>query len=362
MREGNGLCQGIVRCGSCGSAMSTLYRGKHAHYDCLRSRMNHTRTPACRGIKAQVIDELVTRRLLQALEPQGIALALTAADEVQDRHARSNRALELRVERARYEAIKAERAFHQCDPDNRLVARSLEDRWEEKLNELKEAEAELAEHTTARPAEPSREQLEALARNLPALWAAPTTADRDRKRLLRTLIADITITSQPEGNEVKIGIRWRSGATEQHTIQRPRRMVEQRRTPPETLDLVTRLGPHRTNAELAAELQAAGLRTGTGLPFTANRVRSLRNARGIPGPALLHDDELTVQQVAQRLDVTCWTIYSWIEDGQLAARRGHTNRLCVPFPPQAERQCRERIMNSPQLHNRGQNTIEGGAV
>jgi excisionase family DNA binding protein len=361
-REGNGLCQGIVRCGACGRAMSTLYRGKHAHYDCLRSRMDHARTPACRGIKAQVVDELVARRLLEALEPQQIALALNAADEVSDRHARSNRALELRVERARYDAARAERAFHQCDPDNRLVARSLEDRWEEKLKELKDAEAELAEHNISHPVEPSREQLEALARNLPALWAAPTTSDRDRKRLLRTLIADITLTSQPDDNEVKIGIRWRSGATQQHTIQRPQRMIEQRRTPPEALDLVRRLGPHRTNAELAAELQTTGLRTGTGLPFTAHRVRSLRNARGIPGPPLLHDNELTVTEVAQRLGVTAWTIYGWIENGKLTARRGHTNQLCIPFPPKVERQCRERIMNSPQLHNKGQKAIEGGTV
>jgi hypothetical protein len=121
-REGNGLCWGIVRCGSCGRAMSTLYRGKHAHYDCLRSRMDHTRTPACRGVKVQVVDELVAGRLLQALEPQEIALALKAADEVADRHARSNRALQLRIERARYDAARAERAFHhstRCDPATR---------------------------------------------------------------------------------------------------------------------------------------------------------------------------------------------------------------------------------------------------
>jgi excisionase family DNA binding protein len=361
-REGHGLCQGIVRCGSCGRAMSTLYRGKHAHYDCLRSRMDHARTPGCRGIKAQVVDELVARRLLQALEPQEIALALNAADEVADRHARSNRALQLRVERARYDTARAERAFHQCDPDNRLVARSLEDRWEEKLKELKDAEAELAEHDAAHPVEPSRQQLEALARDLPALWAAPTTTDRDRKRLLRALIADITLTSQPQGNELSIGIRWRSGAAEQHTIHRPLRMVDQRRTPSEALDLISRLGRHRTNAELAAELQAAGLRTGTGLPFDKHRVRSLRNARHIPTPPQLHDNELTVKQIAERLGVSCWTIYDWISDGKLAARRGHTNHLCIPFPPEVERQCRQRVMNSPQLRSRAQNAADRSAV
>jgi DNA invertase Pin-like site-specific DNA recombinase len=280
-REGKGVCQGIVRCGGCGRPMCTFYNGDIPNYDCSLSRKDHARTPACRSIKALVVDELVAHRLLQALAPQEIALALKAADEVQDRRARSNRALELRVERARYETARAERAFHQCDPDNRLVARSLEDRWEEKLTELQDAEAELAEHTAANPAEPSREQLEALARDLPALWAAPTTSDRDRKRLLRSLIADVTITSQPQGPDVQLGIRWRSGASEQHTILRPPLVIDQRRTPPEARELISRLGPHRTNAELAAELQAAGLRTATGLPFTAGRVSSQRNHRKV---------------------------------------------------------------------------------
>jgi DNA invertase Pin-like site-specific DNA recombinase len=361
-REGKGLCQGIVRCGGCGRPMCTFYNGEIPNYDCSLSRKDHARTPGCRSIKAQVVDELVARRLLQALAPQEIALALKAADEVQDRRARSNRALELRLERARYDAERAERAFHQCDPDNRLVARSLEDRWEEKLKEFKDAEAELAEHTAANPAEPSREQLEALARDLPALWAAPTTSDRDRKRLLRALIADVTITSQPQGSEVQVGIRWRSGASEQHTTQRPRLVIDQRRTPPEALELISRLGPHRTNAQLAAELESAGLRTATGQPFTAGRVSSLRNHRRIAHPPLLSDDELTVKQVAQRLGVSSGTIYAWIKDGKLPARRGHLNRLGIPFPPEVEQQCRERITNSPQLPNEGQNLAEGGAV
>ena len=198
----------------------------------------HTRAPitSTRRLPARsrrvVVDELIVRRLLEAIAPEQVALALAAADEVADRQARSTRALELRVERARYEAIRAERAFHACEPENRLVARSLENRWEEKLRELKDAEAELAEHSVPAPG-PSREQLEALARDLPKLWAADTTTDRDRKRLLRTMIADVTLTSQPDGRELQVGIRWRSGAAEQHTIQRPPKPADAKRTPSE---------------------------------------------------------------------------------------------------------------------------------
>ena len=218
-REGQALCQGIVHCGSCGRGMTTTYTATGVgHYVCSRSRQGHFRTPACRSIKAAGVDELVSGRLLAALAPEEIALALSAADEFQDRRARANRALELRVERARYDAIRAERAFHACEPDNRLVARSLENRWEEKLRELKDAEAQLAEHVVP-SSEPSREQLEALARDLPALWAAKTTAQRDRKRLLRSLIADITLTSDPDKPTVQIGIRWQSGAAEPRVPQ-----------------------------------------------------------------------------------------------------------------------------------------------
>jgi hypothetical protein len=127
----------------------------------------------------EMVDEVVAQRLLQVVAPEEIALALAAADEVADRHARSRRALELRVERARYEAARAERAFHHCDPENRLVARSLEQRWETQLKELAEAERELACDTRKSPM-PPREEIEALARDLPRLWAASTTSAKDR--------------------------------------------------------------------------------------------------------------------------------------------------------------------------------------
>jgi hypothetical protein len=341
--------------------MTVTYRPEGGHYVCSRSRQGHFRTPACRSVKAAGVDELIARRLLDALAPEEITLALQAADEFQDRRARSNRALELRVERARYEAIRAERAFHACEPDNRLVARSLENRWEEKLRGLKDAEAELAEHVVP-SSEPSREQLEALARDLPALWAAKTTAQRDRKRLLRSLIADVTLTSDPHGPEVRVGIRWQSGAAEEHTVTRPHTAGEARRTPPEALELIRRLGPHRSNAEIATELQAAGLRTGTGKAFDERIVCGLRSRYRVPAASALRDGELTVSQVAEHLGVSTNLIYHWITRGQLATRRGYHNHLCIPFPPQVEQQCRDRIRNSAHLPGRNQNTSQGGAV
>jgi DNA invertase Pin-like site-specific DNA recombinase len=340
-REGPALCQGIVRCGSCGHTIGTQYQRGSAEYRCSRSRAEHLLTPGCRQVKAQVVDELVVERLLQALAPHEIALALAAADEVQERRERSNRALELRVERARYDAIRAERAFHACDPENRLVARSLESRWEQKLRELKDAEAELAEHTAPTP-EPSREQIEALARDLPALWAASTTSDKDRKRLLRAMIADITLTFRPDSDQLRIGIRWRSGASEQHTVKRPQRDT----IAPATLELIAGLAEDHSNTEIAAKLQAAGVRTPRGRTFDRGNVSSARCRYKIPSGPARHDGELTPGEIAARLGISKNAVYYWIRHGQLQARRGAAGRLAVPYGPDIEQELRQRVANS----------------
>jgi DNA invertase Pin-like site-specific DNA recombinase len=361
-REGSAICQGILRCGACGGSMTTLHRREGSYYECGHSRADHINTPACRSVKAAVVDELIARRLLEALAPEEVALALAAADEVTDRRARSTRAVELRVERARYEAIRAERAFHACEPENRLVARSLETRWEQKLRELTEAEAELAEQAKPAP-DPSREQLERLARDLPKLWAADGTQDRDRKRLLRTVIADVTITSQPTGGELSVGIRWRSGASEQHTIQRPKTRQEVIRTPAEAIELTRRLASQHTNAQIAEQLNAAGMRTGTGGPFAAEHVQWIRWRHKVPYPSTwARDGEQTVSQIAETLGVSDGTVYAWINTGKLNARRGPANRLYIPFHADDEQQCRQLIANSVHLPTETKIRAAGGAV
>jgi hypothetical protein len=304
--------------------------------------------------------ELVALRLLAALQPREIKLALAAADEVADRRARSTRAVELRVERARYEAIRAERAFHACEPDNRLVARSLETRWEQKLRELAEAEAELAEQNKPRP-EPSREQLEALARDLAKLWAAETAAQRDRKRLLRTMIADVTLISQPDTRELQVGIRWRSGEAELHTIQRPPKPADAKRTPAEVIELIKQLAADHTNAQIVEQLEKAGMRTSAGLPFDEKAIRWLRWRYRI-GPSQPRDGELTVSQVAQRFGISDGTVYAWISTGKLAARRGPANRLYIPYGPDGEQRCRELIVSSIHLPPQTKIRAAGGAV
>jgi DNA invertase Pin-like site-specific DNA recombinase len=347
-REGRALCQGIVRCGSCGRGMTTTYPAGKPAYDCSRTRSDHTKTPGCRSVLAAIVDEVVAPRLLQVVAPEEVALALAAADEVADRHARSRRALALRVERARYDAARAERAFHQCDPDHRLVARSLEQRWETQLKELVEAERELVCDTRKSPM-PPREEIEALARDLPRLWAAPTTSAKDRKRLVRSLVADVTLRSEPAGARLRIGIRWRSGAVEEVVTHRWKSAVESRRTSADVVTLVARLAPERTDAEIADVLNAEGRTTGTGRPFDVEAVRWVRFAHRIRSRPLLAPGELTVDQVATHLGISAGAVYYWIDHGQLEVRRGPAGRLCVPFSPEVASTCRERMASSRHL-------------
>jgi len=198
-REGSALCQGIIVCGSCGTPMRTNYHtDQRPAYECSR-RADRLSTPTCRSVAAATIDDAVAERLLTALNPTEVALALAAADEVADRRHRLGRAAELAVERARYDADRAERAFSQVEPENRLVARTLETRWETKLAALADAQHVLEAARDTAPPLPSRAELEQLAADLPALWHSATTSNKDRKRLLRTLIADIALLPNPIG-------------------------------------------------------------------------------------------------------------------------------------------------------------------
>src|SRR5437773_4352704 len=242
-REGGALCLGIIACGSCGKPMRTNYHtDQRPAYEC-SSRADRLTTPTCRSVAAATVDAAVAAALLDALTPGQVALALSAADQVTDRHQRVSRAAELAVERARYEADRAERSFHQVEPENRLVASTLEARWESRLAALAEAEQSLEAARDLLPPLPSRAELEKLAADLPALWHAPTTSSKDRKRLLRTLIADVTLLPEPEQAKVRIGIRWHTGATDELSVARAIHPGTGKRSPSPAVEMVRQLGP-----------------------------------------------------------------------------------------------------------------------
>jgi DNA invertase Pin-like site-specific DNA recombinase len=348
-REGCALCQGIIACGSCGKPMRTNYHtDQRPSYEC-SSRADRLTTPTCRSVAAHTIDEAVAAALLRALSPEQVALALSAADQVAGRHQRLGRAAQLAVERARYDADRAERSFHQVEPENRLVARTLEARWETKLAVLAEAEQALEATHDALPPLPSQADLEKLAADLPALWHASTTSNKDRKRLLRTLIADVTLLPQQHPDQVRIGIRWHTGATEKLTAARVLHPGTAKRSPAAAIDLVKRLGPTTSNDELVTQLNTAGLRTGHDRPFDIAAVQWIRHAHKIPTPAPFTAGEISVAEAARRVGCRTTVVYHWIHTEQLAARRGSGNRFCIPWNDQTQTDCHTLLQQPSHL-------------
>jgi DNA invertase Pin-like site-specific DNA recombinase len=348
-REGCALCQGIITCGSCGKPMRANYHtDQRPAYEC-SSRADRLTTPTCRSVAAATVDAAVAAALLDALTPGQVALALSAADQVTDRHQRVSRAAELAVERARYEADRAERSFHQVEPENRLVASTLEARWESRLAALAEAEQSLEAARDLLPPLPSRAELEKLAADLPALWHAPTTSSKDRKRLLRTLVADVTLLPEPDPGKARIGIRWHTGATDELTVARAIHPGTAKRSPSRAVEMVRDLGPVTPTAELAEKLNAAGLTTGHGRPFDVKAVQWIRHAYKIPAPAPYGSGEISVTEAARRLGCSTGVIYYWIDAAQLDAHRGPGNRLCLSWNDRIEAACRHRIDRSGHL-------------
>ena len=348
-REGCALCQGIIACGSCGKPMRTNYHtDQRPSYEC-SSRADRLTTPTCRSVAASTVDDAVAGLLLDALTPGQVALALSAADQVTGRQQRVSRAAELAVERARYEADRAERAFCQVEPENRLVARSLEARWEARLAALGEAGQSLDAARDSLPPLPSRADLEKLAADLPALWHSPDTSNKDRKRLLRTLISDVTMLPETDGGKVRIGIRWHTGATDELIAARAVHPGTAKRSPSPAIEMVVRLGSSTPAADLAGQLNAAGLRTGHGRPFDVKAVQWIRHAYKIPAPDPYAAGEISVAEAARRLGCSAGVLYNQIHTGQLTIRRGPGQRFRIPWDDQIQASCQLRIEQSAHL-------------
>jgi hypothetical protein len=233
----------------------------------------------------------------------------------------------------------------------------LEQRWEQALTTLAEAEATAATARAGAVPLPTRSDLEALAADLPRLWHASTTADRDRKRLLRALVADVTLQADPADSLMRLGLRWHSGAAE--TLVVPRALG--RRTAPGAIDLV-RHHADRSDDQLVGALVTAGFATATGRPFTVTAVRALRRRHRLEPPPLAAAGAVPAAEVAHQLGVPRGVVYYWLEHGHVAGHRDARGRWCVPFSPAVEAACRQRVLASSRINPRTQRLAPEGAV
>jgi excisionase family DNA binding protein len=324
-REGGALLQGLLRCGRCGRRMQVAYSGRDGRvprYACVRGHVLHHTDSSCQSLGGLRLEKAIAGAFLEAVTPAGVRASGEAIGELERQHEERMRGQRLAVERAEFEVERARRQFDACEPEHRLVARTLEARLEQVLSALERERRELAELEQHHPeplTDDERQALARLARDLPRLWQAPTTTARDRKELLRALVREVIVTVQEEPRRAGVEIVWEGGARSELSVPLIRRGPEGKRTDEQTVELIRRLAAHHPDHQIAAILNKQGRRTGTGLAFNESRVKHVRQRAGIPAaPAPDPASELfTVEQAAQELSVSGPTIYRWLRAGLL---------------------------------------------
>ncbi len=335
VREGQALLQGLVRCGVCGRMMQTGYSGTKGNcprYVCGRARQLYGTERACQSLGGRTLEQRVLGEVFAVLEPAALAATAQALAEADTLHAQRTAAFELAVERVRYEANRARRQFDAVEPENRLVGRTLEAAWEQALAAQRRAEADLMAQRARRPTRLSAEELEWAARagaDLRAIFNAPTTTYRERKQLLRAVMAEVVVTVRKDDREADLRIIWEGGASTELTMGLRRTGGHFRATDEATVSLVAKLAAHYDDATIAAVLGRQGRRTASGLAFTKSRVASLRVANHIPAfekpeaVTAAGDNSVVVgvNQAEQVLHVSKVTIYRWLREGFIAGEQ-----------------------------------------
>jgi DNA invertase Pin-like site-specific DNA recombinase len=330
VREGCALLQGIASCGHCGRRLHVHYTGKNSApgYHCSGKDLVEGRGVYCLNVGGVNIDEAVANAFLEAITPAAVDASLLAFQQLQTNRDTALQQWQLEVECARYEAERAERRYRSVEPENRLVARGLETEWESRLRDLAAAENELRqrEQHHARNLTPEQMQhLRALRADLHQVWTAPTTTDRDRKELLRTLLEEVIISIEPTPPQTQIRLRWKGGAITPLDVPIPRRVYSGIRTDEDTIELLTRLASLYPDDVIAGILNRQGRKTATGERFNAGHVGNLRRYRKIPRfepPVDSPEGEpVTIKKAAEILGVAASTIHRWLNDGFIAGEQ-----------------------------------------
>ena len=318
-RDGAALLQSLAVCGHCGRRVHTRY-ARSWSYVCQRP-MDGSRK-SCFHVGGVRLDAVVERAFLEAISPAGVEAARVAAEQAQRRGDAGLRSLRLEVERCRYEAGLAERRYRRIDPDNRLVADTLERDWETALRALEDARRVLhrAEQAQEPPPDPAR--LVALGERVSDLWHAHDTTPRDRKRLLACLVEDVLLGIDRDAGRIEIVLHWKGGEADELSVPLNRRKAVAE-DGADTVDLVRQLSVLYSDAEMSGVLNQRGRVTPRGLPFNRDRVRLLRERHGIPAHARAPGDGkapvVGVAEAARQLETSDSTLYRWIREGLIAA-------------------------------------------
>jgi DNA invertase Pin-like site-specific DNA recombinase len=324
-REGTALLQGLVICGACGERMSIRYHSHHNQqvptYWCGRRPMQRGESSLCQTVHGGALDAAIADIIIEAVTPLAIEVALSVQQELANRQEEADRLRRQHVERAKYEAELAQSRFLKVDPNNRLVADVLEADWNAKLRAVaaaQEAYEKAAAADVGVVTDTEREDLMNLASDFPRLWRDPRTQMKDKKRMLRLLIEDVTLT---KGDTVHVDIRFVGGATRSLNVPLPKTCVELRTTDAAVVEEIDCLIDTYTDKEIADLLNERGVRTVVTTPWTAARIGRLRHIYHLTDrrTRLLAQGLLTPKDVAVRYGVVVSTVHLWRRRGLLRA-------------------------------------------
>jgi DNA invertase Pin-like site-specific DNA recombinase len=332
-RGGGALLGGLVACGVCGRRMFTGYNddGHEARYVCNQMAATFG-APRCQSISARPVDEHVSALMLSALAPSAIEVSLQVAEDLELERQQLHEQWKQRLERAGYETALARRRYEAVDPQNRLVARTLERDWEAALTAEQALRAE-HERALARAPERLTEEEKAtvrrLASDIPALWRAPTTTARDRQAIARLMIERVVILVHGESERADLACHWAGGVVTKHTLIRPVRRFEQLEHFDQMLAQITEMRSQGATAQCIADrLNAEGWRPPKKHTFDAAMIRRLLQRRGLGtkrpiwsgNVPRIDETEMTLQELADRLGAHRQTVYGWLRRGKLTGR------------------------------------------
>ena len=336
-REGTALLQGLAVCGRCGRRMTIRYHTRSGievpDYQCMREAIDNAGR-RCQTVPGAAADAAIGELLLDTLTPLSLEVALTVQAEIETRAAETDAMRASHVERARHRADLARRRYLAVDPGNRLVATTLEADWNQALRALQTAQDDYdnATASTAALTGADKARIQALATDFPALWSDPATPQRERKRMTRLLIDDVTIVKT---DRIHLHVRFRGGQATSLAIPIPAPAWQLRQTRPDTLAALDRLLDDHTDAQAATALNTAGHRSGEGKPFTGRIVLELRRSHHLPSHAdrLRARGLLTLPETASRLGVHISTIKAWRRAGLLTAHQANDKNIPLFDPP-----------------------------